>query len=74
MPLILSTEGKAQGRRAGLARATPSPAQPGTCSPTDTMEQTGLFSDLHLNLPKYRPVHHTCMPPHRPSHSPVCLA
>lgn len=65
-PWILSTEGKAQGCRAGLARAPPSPAQPRACLPTDTLEQVGLFSDMHLNLSKYRPV---CITPvHRPTY------
>lgn len=30
------------------------------CLPTDTREQTGLFSDTRLNISKYRPVCHTC--------------
>lgn len=73
-PWILSTEGKAQGCRAGLARAPPSPTQPRACLPTDTLEQVGLFSDMHLNLSKYRPVHHTCAPSYICSHNPACPA
>ena len=70
-PWILSTEGKAQGCRAGLARAPPSPAQPRACLPTDTLEQVGLFSDTHLNLSKYRPV---CITPvHRPTYPHTTL-
>ena len=32
-----------------------------SCLPTDTREQTGLSSDTHLNISKYRPVRHTCV-------------
>lgn len=31
------------------------------CLPTDTREQTGLFSDTRLKVSKYRPVRHTCV-------------
>lgn len=57
-PLILSTEGRSRGVGQGWPGSLPPPnPQPRTCSPTDTLEQMGLFSDMHW-------ASHLCTIPH----------